>query len=130
MNKTHFKQPDVPDFIQKIFLTQKHFQKIPSGFDSEKIPNVDNIISGFDSSVDTIPSVDSEPHSHMLTKDVFRSIVAKLNYNSPLVKESIIVQEQQPTKKPDFLIPQKRNTRFSPQFNDSIFWCMYVHTYG
>ena len=42
MNKHSFKQPDVPDFIQKIFLNQKNFQKILSGFDGEKI------LSGFD----------------------------------------------------------------------------------
>jgi hypothetical protein len=156
MNKSNFKQPDVPDFIQKIFLTQKHFQKIPSGFDSEKIPSgfdSEKIPSGFDSEKipsgfdsEKIPSVekisstdninsgfDSEKiqfdSETMLTKDVYNRIVAKLNYNSPLIQESIVVQ-QQPTKKPDFLIPQKRNTRFYPQFNDSIFWCMYVRTYG
>jgi hypothetical protein len=121
MNKSNFKQPDVPDFIQKIFLNQKNFQKILLGFDEKE----DNDLTENNKSEYIPPD-----NNAMLTKDVFRRIVAKLNYNLPSAQEPAPLQEQPAQKKPDFLIPQKKNTRFYPQFNDSIFWCMYVKTYG
>ena len=121
MNKSNFKQPDVPDFIQKIFLNQKNFQKILLGFDEKG----DIDITENEKTEEIPPDEDA-----MLTKDVFRRIVAKLNYNLPSTQESTPLQEQPVQKKPDFLIPQKKNTRFYPQFNDSIFWCMYVKTNG
>ena len=121
MNKSNFKQPDVPDFIQKIFLNQKNFQKILLGFDEKG----DIDITENDKTEEIPPDNDA-----MLTKDVFRRIVAKLNYNLPSAQEPAVLQEQPAQKKPDFLIPQKKNTRFYPQFNDSIFWCMYVKTNG
>ena len=79
MNKHSFKQPDVPDFIQKIFLNQKNFQKILSGFDGEKI------LSGFDGSNgsdghDDVLEDDSK-NDAMLTKEIYRKIVGSLDVN-------------------------------------------------
>ena len=78
MNKHSFKQPDVPDFIQKIFLNQKNFQKILSGFDGEKIP------SGFDGSNGVLE--DDSKNDAMLTKEIYRKIVSKLNFELPTIK--------------------------------------------
>jgi hypothetical protein len=98
MSKTTFKQPDVPDFIQKIFLNQKNFLGTQQNEEA------------------------------MLTKSVFRNIVSKLNFDLPTpqpVQESVFIQEE--SKKPDFLIIEKKSTRFQPQHNDSLYWCMFVH---
>lgn len=122
MNRNSFKQPDVPDFIQKIFLNQKNFQKILDGFGGQKIlDGLDN----FSESPEEKPITDA-----MLTKEVFRKIVSKLNFELPTVQETVFVQEYQESKKPDYLITEKRCSRFKPQINDSIFWCMFVHANG
>jgi hypothetical protein len=107
MQKANYRQPDVPDFIQKIFLNQKNFPKIPSGLDNE-----------------------NEDSEAMLTKAVFQRIVSKLNFDLPTItkQESEFVPE--PSKKPDYLIIEKKETRFRPQLNDSIFWCMFVRANG
>ena len=128
MNKHNFKQPDVPDFIQKIFFNQKNFQKILSGLDSEKILSGLDGASGLDGN--DIVLEDDSKNDAMLTKEIYRKIVSKLNFELPTIKETTIIKEHQESKKPNFLITEKRCTRFKPQINDSIFWCMFVHANG
>jgi hypothetical protein len=112
MQKSNFKTPTVPDFIQKIFLNQKNFQNNLDENDDEKKEDINRI---------------------MLSKEIYQNIVAKLNFKLPVAEET---KEENETviviKKPDYLISEKVDicTRFKPLLNDTIFWCLFVRANG